>query len=205
MPKQVDHERRRRRVIEAVYALADEHGLEGVTLRDVARQAGMSMGAVQRSFRTKDEMLALALAHVSEAFAARVRAAADEPSPPAPALARVAGDLALLGAERRPEAQVWLAFVARAAVTPAMAGILRDGYPAVQGLLAGLVREAAGTAVDAELEARTLLALADGLTVQVLLGQLGQDEARRILDAHVDGLCGSAAGDRPRKGPAVPS
>jgi hypothetical protein len=151
------------------------------------------MGAVQRCFRDKDEMLTLALTHVSEKFTARVQAVAAEP--PQSALARVAVDLALLGAGQRPEAQVWLAFVARAAVTPAMAKVLQDGYPQVHRLLAGLIREAAGasgTTVDAELEARALLAIADGLTVQILLGQLGQNEARQILEAHVQKLCRQA-------------
>jgi AcrR family transcriptional regulator len=193
MPKQVDYDQRRRQVIEAVYALADKHGLEGVTLRDVAQHAGVSMGAIQRCFRTKDEMLTLALTHISEEFTAKVRAVAAESSPSA--LAQVAVDLALLGTEQRPEAQVWLAFVARAAVTPAMAKILRNGYPHVHRLLAGLIRETAstcGTTVDAELEARTLLALADGLTVQTLLGQLEKDEARQILAAYVHKLCRTA-------------
>jgi AcrR family transcriptional regulator len=190
MPKQVDYNQRRRQVIAAVYALADKHGLEGVTLRNVAQHAGVSMGAVQRCFRTKDEMLTLALTHVSETFTATVQAVAAEPSPSA--LARVAVDLALLNAQQRPQAQVWLAFVARAAVTPAMAKILQAGYPQVPRLLARLIQEAAsasGTAVDAELQARTLLALADGLTVQTLLGQLSRDEARGILDAYVGKLC----------------
>ena len=207
MPKQVDYDERRRQVIDAVYALADEKGLEGVTLRDVARQAGVSMGAVQRCFRSKDEMLVLALTHVSEKFTARVQMATAEQPDSALALARVVADLALLGADQRPEAQVWLAFAARAAVTPAMAKILKDHYPEARKLLTRLIREAAGSsgaAVDAELEARTLLALADGLTVQVLLDQLEQNEARKILDAYVKRLCGTMAGALPhaRQAPA---
>jgi AcrR family transcriptional regulator len=207
MPKQVDYDERRRQVIDAVYALADEKGLEGVTLRDVARQAGVSMGAIQRSFRSKDEMLALALTHVSEKFTARVQMATVEQPHAALALARVAADLALLGTDQRPEAQVWLAFAARAAVTPPMAKILKENYPEAHKLLTGLIREAArssGAAVDAELEARTLLALADGLTVQVLLGQLEQNEAKRILDAYVKRLCAptASAQSRARQAPA---
>ncbi|WP_255950079.1 TetR/AcrR family transcriptional regulator [Streptomyces odontomachi] len=201
MPKQVDYERRREQVIEAVYRLADRHGLEGVTLRDVAQEAGVSMGAVQRCFRTKDEMLLLALSHVSERFTARVQAAAAEPSPAA--LSRIAADLALIQTGRRPEAQVWLAFVARAAVTPALAEILRDGYPAAHALLARLIRAVAGPdgGVDADLAARTLLALADGLTVQTLLGQLTRSEARRVLDAHVAALRAAGPADDGPDGP----
>jgi AcrR family transcriptional regulator len=186
MPRQVDYDRRRQQVIEAVCELADQRGLDGVTLRDVARQAGVSLGAVQRCFRTKDEMLVLALTHVSEQFAARVRTVASE-KPPA-ALAHAVADLALLDADRRPEAQVWLAFVARAAVTPDLARILKEGYPVVHELLTRLVRETAGPSVDAAREAQTLLALADGLTLQVLLGQLSRDEARRVLDTYGDRL-----------------
>ncbi|MDT0270790.1 TetR/AcrR family transcriptional regulator [Streptomyces sp. DSM 44915] len=191
MPKQVDYAERRGRVIDAVYQLADQHGLEGVTLRDVARVAGLSMGAVQRSFRDKDEMLALALTRVSEGFADRVRAAAAEPSPAT--LARVLADLALLGAGQRPEAQVWLAFVARAAVTPGLARTLRDGYPEALALVTGLVAEVADGRdgpVDAAAEARALLALADGLTVQTLLGQLDRGEARRVLEHQLRRLAG---------------
>lgn len=70
-----------------------------------------------------------------------------------------------------------VAFVARAAVTPTMAKIVQDGYPRVQRLIVGPIGEAASA--DAELEASTLLALADGLTLQVLLGQLGRDEIGR--------------------------
>ncbi|SOD63387.1 transcriptional regulator, TetR family [Streptomyces zhaozhouensis] len=182
MPKQVDYAERRERVVDAVHRLADRHGIEGVTLRDVAREAGLSMGAVQRGFRDKDEMLALALARVSARFVERARAAAAEPSPGA--LERVLLDVALLGEGQRAEAQVWLAFVARAAVTPSLAMTLRDGHPEVASLLTRLVAEVAagsGASVDAAAEARALLALADGLTVQVLLGQLGRDEARRLL------------------------
>jgi AcrR family transcriptional regulator len=39
MPRQVDHVSRRRLIAEAVCHLADERGLEGVTLRDVAARA----------------------------------------------------------------------------------------------------------------------------------------------------------------------
>ena len=74
MPKQVDHESRRRQIADAVCRLADERGLEGVTLRDVAARAKVSMGAVQRCFRTKEEMLVFALSHIGERIAARVTA-----------------------------------------------------------------------------------------------------------------------------------
>ncbi|MFE7526617.1 TetR/AcrR family transcriptional regulator [Kitasatospora sp. NPDC057542] len=190
MPKQVDHEGRRRRIAEAVCLLVDEHGLEGVTLRDVATRAEVSMGAVQRCFRTKEEMLLSALTHIGERVAERVRSrlAAGPAQSAASELGLVAGEVALLREEHRAEARIWLAFVAGAAVNPALAASLRGSYAALEELMVRLVDEAAGGAVTARTEARTLLALADGLTAHVLVGHRTVAEAEEILHAHLAGL-----------------
>lgn len=122
MPKQVDHADRRRLIAEAVCELADEHGLEGVTLRDVAARAQVSMGAVQRCFRTKEEMLVFALGYVGERIGGRVRSRLlrSPAQSAATTLGLAATEVALLREEHRAEARVWLAFVAQAAVTEAL-------------------------------------------------------------------------------------
>lgn len=179
MPRQVDHADRRRIVAEAVCELADEHGLEGVTLRDVAARAQVSMGAVQRCFRTKEEMLVFALGHIGERIGSRVRArlVRSPAQSAATALGHAATEVALLREEHRAEARVWLAFVAQAAVNEALAGTLKASYAALEESFAGLVAEALedparAVPVDPRREARTLLALADGLTAHVLIGHL---------------------------------
>ncbi|MEU2831104.1 TetR/AcrR family transcriptional regulator [Streptomyces lavendulae] len=195
MPRQVDHADRRRIVAEAVCELADEHGLEGVTLRDVAARAQVSMGAVQRCFRTKEEMLVFALGHIGERIGGRVRArlVRSPAQSAATALGHAATEVALLREEHRAEARVWLAFVAQAAVSEALAGTLKASYAALEESFAGLVAEAledpARTVpVDPRREARTLLALADGLTAHVLIGHLTPRAAQDVLDAHLTAL-----------------
>ncbi|MFF7079401.1 TetR/AcrR family transcriptional regulator [Streptomyces lavendulae] len=195
MPRQVDHADRRRIVAEAVCELADEHGLEGVTLRDVAARAQVSMGAVQRCFRTKEEMLVFALGHIGERIGSRVRArlVRSPAQSAATALGHAATEIALLREEHRAEARVWLAFVAQAAVSEALAGTLKASYAALEESFSGLVAEAledpARTVpVDPRREARTLLALADGLTAHVLIGHLTPRAAQDVLDAHLTAL-----------------
>lgn len=197
MPRQVDHADRRRLIAEAVCALADEHGLEGVTLRDVAARAQVSMGAVQRCFRTKEEMLVFALGYVGERIGGRVRSRLlrSPAQSAATALGLAATEVALLREEHRAEARVWLAFVAQAAVTEALAGTLKASYAALEGSFARLVEEACEASdravpLDPRREARTLLALADGLTTHVLIGHLTPRAARDVLDAHLTGLLG---------------
>jgi AcrR family transcriptional regulator len=201
MPRQVDHEGRRRRIAEAVCALADSSGLEGVTLRDVATRAGVSMGAVQRCFRTKQEMLVFALDHVGERVTERAQArTATAAGAAGSALEHVLGEVALVDEAHRTEARVWLAFVAQAAVTPELATVLRNRYAELHPLIVRLLRDSragppaphggAGPRADQDLHgvAHALLALADGLTTHVLIGHLTPQVALDLLNAQIDAV-----------------
>lgn len=208
MPRQVDHEGRRRVIAEAVCSLADERGLEGVTLRDVATRAQVSLGAVQRCFRSKEEMLLFAGSYIGERITERVRAGLIDCSaqPAATALERAVTEIALLRKEHRAEARVWLAFIAQAAVSDALADTVKTSYAALQDLSARLITETADSnrsredsrPFDPHREARALLALADGLTTHVLIGHLTPEVAADVLDSHLARL-------RQRLGPARPS
>ncbi|MGW3296787.1 TetR/AcrR family transcriptional regulator [Streptomyces xiamenensis] len=213
MPRQVDHAGRRRLIAEAVCRLADERGLEGVTLRDVAARAQVSMGAVQRCFRTKEEMLVFTLEQIGERIGERVRARlVESPAQSAgTALGHAATEVSLLREEHRAEARVWLAFVAQAAVSEPLARTLTANYADLQEAFTRLIAEAVegtegagGTdhavSLDPRREARTLLALADGLTAHVLIGHLGAPEAHEVLDAHLAGLW-----ERPARAPHHPN
>lgn len=193
MPKQVDHAERRRGIAEAVCQLADESGLEGVTLRDVAARAQVSMGAVQRCFRTKEEMLVFALGHIGERIGERVRSRlSGSPAQSArTVLGHAATEVALLREQHRAEARVWLAFVAHAAVSPALAATLRSNYAALEEMFGDLLTEAArdeAATVEPRREARGILALADGLTTHVLVGHLTPRQAQGVLDAQLGTL-----------------
>ena len=178
MPKQVDYDSRRRQIAEAVCLLADEHGPEGVSMRDVAARAQVSLGAVQRCFRTKEEMLLFAVEHVGERVRARLTADSS--------LGQAIDEIALLREEHRAEARIWLAFVAQAAVKEPLARPLRTSYAALHDLL---VRLATGSGLaDPPAAARALLALADGLTTHVVIGHLTAEEAAEVLNTHVAGL-----------------
>ncbi|WP_432051416.1 TetR/AcrR family transcriptional regulator [Streptomyces xiamenensis] len=207
MPRQVDHAGRRRLIAEAVCRLADERGLEGVTLRDVAARAQVSMGAVQRCFHTKEEMLVFTLEQIGERIGERVRARlVESPAQSAgTALGHAATEVSLLREEHRAEARVWLAFVAQAAVSEPLARTLTANYASLQEAFTRLITEAVegadhAASLDPRREARTLLALADGLTAHVLIGHLTARQAHEVLDAHLAGLW-----ERPARPPHHPN
>lgn len=71
MPKIVDHDARRRELLDAVVRVIAEDGIEGATTRALARETGWSTGALAHYFSGKADILASALAFSHERIKAR--------------------------------------------------------------------------------------------------------------------------------------
>ncbi|MEU6379161.1 TetR/AcrR family transcriptional regulator [Streptomyces sp. NPDC046909] len=78
MPKIVDHDARRREIVEAVWALIARRGLDAVTMRELAAEAGYANGALSGYFRNKDEILQAAFQHAFDATNVRASHAIGE-------------------------------------------------------------------------------------------------------------------------------
>jgi AcrR family transcriptional regulator len=184
MPKKVDHQARRTLIAGALMRVAADRGLEEVSLRHVAAEAGVSAGMVQHYFRTKGEMMAFALDVVRERNQTRitevVRALGDDPAPRL-LLRAVIAALLPLDEDTREDGRVALAFLAYTAVRPEAALPLREDTKLMTGFIAGLIPLA-----DAATAATGLLALMEGLGVYLLGGQYTAEQALGALDAHLD-------------------
>ena len=172
-------------LLQAVVEIVAERGLDAVSVRHVADRAGVSIGAVQHHFPTKDAMLLAAVEHVSAAYRADLeRRLRDCPSY-AEALRVLA--VRLVGAEPgdRPGTAVWLAFVARAAVDPAIAAVHRREWAELEATLAHVLRDAAPGRTDPAADAATLLALVDGLAIAVAVepDRMPPDRAAGLVTA----------------------
>lgn len=194
MPKVVDHRERRRHIAEALWRVTVTHGLEGVSLRHVAAEARVSMGMVQHYFTTKDDMLLFSLGamneRVTERVAHRVGSTA-APATPRSLLRAVLVEMLPLDEERRVEAHVGLAFLARAAIHPSVAAALRASFDELHRFVEEQVcrAQAAGHApvdLEPQIEAVELLAMVDGLTAHVLAGWRSADTALLLLDRRLD-------------------
>ena len=64
---------RRRRVLDAAMALADEGGYEAVQMRDVAARADVALGTLYRYFSSKDQLLAAVRADWTSALEGKLR------------------------------------------------------------------------------------------------------------------------------------
>jgi AcrR family transcriptional regulator len=72
MPMRVDHNARRRDIADATLRVAARAGLEGVSIRTVAAEAGWSTRPVQYYFADKAALLAAAHARVTERLTDRI-------------------------------------------------------------------------------------------------------------------------------------
>ncbi|MEV4624923.1 TetR/AcrR family transcriptional regulator [Micromonospora sp. NPDC049523] len=184
MPKKVDHLERRTLIADALMRVAADQGLEAVSLRHVAAEAGVSSGMVQHYFRTKDEMMTFALSVVRERNQVRVTEAVarlgERPSPRA-LLRTIVAALLPLDEHTRDDGRVALAFLAYTAVRPAAATGLREDTGQMVGFLASIL-----PGPEAGDAAAGLLALMEGLGVYLLGGQYTAEQALSVLDAHLD-------------------
>lgn len=189
MPKIVDPVQRRRALAEAVWRVIRRDGLERASVRNVAREAGLSMGSLRNTFDTQAELLVFAMELVVERIEQRL-AALPPAEYPRQAAERFLAELLPLDDERREENEVWLAFTARAMVDPALRECGDKGYDALRAGCRRWVVELAGDRADVELETDRLFALLDGLAVHAAMRpeQASADRLRATLASHLRAL-----------------
>jgi AcrR family transcriptional regulator len=171
MPKIVDHDERRSQLAAAVWRLASREGLEALTVRRVAAEAGWSTGALVHYFRAKEELIRFAFELTADRLERRIEATAATLTDPLERARTTVVEGLPLDRERRTEVRLWFAFLGLALTRPALARAQRDAYRSWRRMLAGALREAQGRGdlapgLDCEREAAALIALADGLAVQ---------------------------------------
>jgi AcrR family transcriptional regulator len=194
MARQADHKERRDVFAMAALRVIMRAGVGGLTVREVAKEAGFTTGALTHYFTSKDQVLIEASELSARLVRPRMERAGRDKSALA-ALRRVIGESLPITPVTRGYWHVWVGFWERASYNPEVKRVMRDRYEEWRGRLAGIIRraqdegEAAG-GFDAELAAQEFVALIDGIGVQVLLGSGRIPVARQwqIIDSWIESL-----------------
>ena len=171
MPKVVDPVERRRELAEAVLRVIRRDGLEQASVRNVAREAGLSMGSLRHYFASQSELMVFAFRTIIDRIESRL-ARLEPESDPRRRAERVLAELLPLDDERRAENELWLAFTSRALVDPALGDLRDEGYDALRAGCRAILTDlsAAGLApTDVHTETERLHALLDGLAVHAAM------------------------------------
>lgn len=190
---EIASDRRTSVLLAARRSLARE-GLDRLTMRMIAREAGISLGTVTYYFKSKEELLTTVLFNVAEQFDRSMEnSCPNETDPYKKLLAYIANSLPADEA-RRELWLVWLEFWNRASRTPELSPLHNELYGRWRCEVAGILN----TGIDAgrfhwhdtELVAKQLLAVIDGLAVNAVVGdpEVSMDEMYRVCRAVIDPL-----------------
>ena len=186
MPRVVDHEHRRFEIVAGLWQVVADLGIEGVSLRSVAARSGVSMGRVQHYFGTKDALVVAGIDLLVKSAVISYDATADQS--PQDRLLHVLLQQIPDTEAGRIGVTVWYAYVAKAmthtAVREVLAEAIREG---VEECTRHIQAAHGLSEAEARVRARALLAVSDGLTLRVLIGDITAAEAEGLIRAQVGG------------------
>ncbi|MGI5505783.1 TetR/AcrR family transcriptional regulator [Lentzea sp. CA-135723] len=197
-PRVVDPVARRQAVAEAVFRVVVRDGVEQASLRNVAVEAGLSIGSIRHYFDNHDAVVVFAVEFLIDSVDQRVfehvKTMRDPADPRRPG-ERVLAEVLPLDDRRRDEAVLWLAFATAARTRSSLLPHAERLYDGLRKLCrrALTVMSEAGTIAathDLALETERLASLINGLTVDGVLhpDRMTPDLTVSVLRAHLDSL-----------------
>ena len=200
MAKRADHNERREVFAAAALRVIMRSGVAGLTVREVAKEAGFTTGALTHYFQSMDQVLIEASEYSAKLMRPRMERMAREASA-VEALRKVVAEALPLTGPSRALWRVWLGFWERSSYNVEVAKVMRLRYAEWRGRLSALIRRAqveklAPPDFDPDMAAQELVALVDGIAVQVVLG-LGRIPAARqrdMVDTWIESMLAGRAG-----------
>lgn len=185
------HALRRAQLVEAVFRIVRRDGIEHVSVRAVATEAGLSMGALRHYFATQAELLAFSLGEVERRIRERL-SNLDPTGEPVDIVQRVLTLLVPMTPQSRLEHEIWFAFVGKAVSDPELSALNERVYDDLRQLLADVLPLVLGpdSDADADLELERLYALVDGLVLHAVMrpSLWPPERLSAVLSYHVNAL-----------------
>ena len=180
---------RRQQLIDSTIAVLARKGYAGLTVADVAKEAGLSAGIVIFHFNSKDELLAAVLGALAAEYRAHweasMNAAGPKPGDRLKALLLSDFDTDVY---TRDKLAAWVAFwgeiQGRPFSDPLCAGFDAERQAATETLCRQIIAEG-GYSLDPALTARGLESLGDGLWIGIggagYKGQVNDTQAKQVM------------------------
>jgi AcrR family transcriptional regulator len=127
MPRYADHDERREELADTVRELILEHGIDRVSVRNVAQKSGWSVGAIRYYFPRQDDLLVYVLNRSIEQTRSRILSAeAEHPDDPRKRVLDMLHALTPINETNRITLRIWIAFLDRALYHQESANLLEQ-------------------------------------------------------------------------------
>ncbi len=189
---------RRTELISATLRVISAQGFERTTVRDIARAADASVGSVNYYFKSKDDLLRVAVAETDARFRTQVREAVADASEYPAKLARVVDSCFPNEGEDGPDWAVFVDFWYRASRHGSYRAIFEEAHEEWIEMLSQVLADGARDGVfflsaDPRDEALAFAAMIDGLALYTRVTKHVKTEtARRIAKEYIESLCQKA-------------
>ncbi|MEO9329560.1 TetR/AcrR family transcriptional regulator [Gordonia aurantiaca] len=192
MPKLIDHAERRAEIAEALWRIVLREGVSGVSVREVAAEAGISVGSLRHVFADKAELLEFSMRLIFDRVGERVGAHGHIRNPLRRAEAALS-EVMPFDDNRRVEMHVNLALLTESVAHPGLAEAARDAYEGLRLLCLAVLTDLrehglVDDRVNLDDEAVKLHALLDGMAMHMLVDERHAPTASRVLKEYLAGL-----------------
>jgi len=192
MPKIIDHEKRKQLIAEATWRVISKQGMKGATVRNIAKEAGMSLGALRHYFPSQDRLLEFSMNLVKERVMKRIQMITASPMPPKEKVVSALMEIIPSNETTRAEMEVWMEFVFHYRNS----GLPEKGNDGIRDGIAHLINLLNSCGIlkpnrDLDFEIERLYALIDGLAVHAVMepDRLTAEKIRSTLERHLDEIC----------------
>ena len=190
-----EHETVRGAIAAAACTLVAEEGTGALTVRRVAAAAAVSPGRVQHYFPDRAALMLAAFDSVQHDVAAEVATAVGEAAAPEQVMTAVLRAMIPTDNTATRRLRVMAQFESLSLTEDILATRIREGHAGLVSFLERLL-ESSRVRLDSDSTADTaqgLLAMAEGLSGQVLLGRTSPDGALALLQKSIDNIFQGAA------------
>ncbi|MCU6711736.1 TetR family transcriptional regulator C-terminal domain-containing protein [Paenibacillus sp. J5C_2022] len=193
MTKIVDHDQRRLLIAEAALRVIRQMGMKGATVRNVARESGLSLGALRHYFSTQDDLIDYSMRLVKERATARVTELINLDIPLFQKVLRILLELLPTDDNKLAEMEVWFAFTAHYRSNGTVFDAQHDGILDLVGRMVRSMKESGvlRPELDCELEIERLYALIDGIALHAFLDtkRVSYEQIENLVAYHMKSIC----------------
>ena len=195
MPIRRDASTQRQRIVRSALDVLSRAGVEGLSMRTIARESGCTIGLINHWFSSKQDLLTAAWQEAALRTNRMSQRAEAQPM----SLRRLQRFLATSPVQRREQA-VWLAFNAMTIGNRHLHGLQAQYYEEGRAILAGLLKAAGASTARARQLAPAIMAAMDGILYSAGIEPKfwSADRQRRALSMLIGPLLPRKSGKRIR-------
>ncbi|MEW4426822.1 TetR/AcrR family transcriptional regulator [Paenibacillus pabuli] len=169
MPKIVDHEKMKNIIAEATWKIISEKGIHQATSRTIAKEAGLSQGALRHYFAKQESLLSFAMELVKEKVLIRLRNLNERELAPQERIVEYLLELVPTDEQTLLEMEVWFAFVTYGKTQKGFDTNHEDLQNAIKNCIIYLKNEGLLSTTDEEKEQEKLYAFMNGMALNLYL------------------------------------